>query len=164
MKEKENYIVLAIEHAKGGTLTDLMKKREQDGVPLSEIDCALIMKGILEGLRHIHQNDYVHRDLKPSNIVIDNVNKLETMKVVDFGLAVKVSNAGLDENCGTVVYQAPETMFGDISYGKAVDIWAAGFIMYELICNMHPLYIKGENKQAYKEKLRELKKLDFSKG
>jgi serine/threonine protein kinase len=37
-------------------------------------------------------------------------------------------------------------MMGETAYGKAVDIWAAGFIMYEMISGEHPLYIRGEDK------------------
>jgi serine/threonine protein kinase len=53
-------------------------------------------------------------------------------------------------------------MFGGTSYGKPVDIWAVGFIMYELISGKHPLWSRKEDKLQYKEKLRNLKKLDFS--
>jgi serine/threonine protein kinase len=49
----------------------------------------MIVKGILQGLKHIHGQEYVHRDLKPSNVVIDDLNNLETVKIVDFGLAIK---------------------------------------------------------------------------
>ena len=54
-------------------------------------------------------------------------------------------------------------MFGQTSYGKPVDIWAVGFIMYELIAGVHPLWTRKEDKNEYKEKIRALKKLDFSK-
>jgi serine/threonine protein kinase len=89
MKEFENYIVLAIENARGGTLADLIKKRNNDGKPLEESECAIIIKGILNGLKHISKFEYIHRDLKPSNVVIDDINNLETVKLVDFGLAIK---------------------------------------------------------------------------
>jgi serine/threonine protein kinase len=56
---------------------------------LTDEECALLTKGILLGLRHIHKNDIVHRDLKPSNIVIADNNNLESVKLVDFGLAIK---------------------------------------------------------------------------
>ena len=105
MKEFENYKVLAIDNVKGGTLGDLIKKRNQEGKPLSEEECAKAIKGILQGVKHIHSNDYVHRDLKPSNIVIGDPSDLETVKLVDFGLAIKYqSRQGLDDNCGTLVY------------------------------------------------------------
>jgi serine/threonine protein kinase len=57
------------------------------------------------GLKHIHSFDYVHRDMKPSNVVIDDVTNLDTVKIVDFGLAIKVSlHHGLEDTCGTLVY------------------------------------------------------------
>jgi serine/threonine protein kinase len=118
---------LAIEHAKGGTLADIIKRRcgpinsnnrsssfvGEDGSiqsnTLSDDECALIIRGILLGVKHIHSQDYVHRDLKPTNVVIDDLLNLETVKIVDFGLAIKVqSKNSLDETCGTLVYQAPE--------------------------------------------------------
>ena len=89
MKEYENYKVLAIENGKGGTLQDLMKSRRKEGKPLSDEECSKIVKGIFEGLNHIHKKDYVHRDIKPNNIVIGNVKNLESVKLVDFGLAIK---------------------------------------------------------------------------
>jgi maternal embryonic leucine zipper kinase len=84
-----NYIVLAIENVNGGTIGDLIKKKNREGIRLTEEECAKAMKGILLGLKHIHSFDYVHRDLKPSNVVIEDVNNLETIKLVDFGLAIK---------------------------------------------------------------------------
>ncbi|CDW82180.1 protein kinase domain containing protein [Stylonychia lemnae] len=178
IKEFENYIVLQIENAKGGTIAELIKKRhhpaqsnetidknimKQQQKGLSEDECAKVIRGILLGLKHIHALDFVHRDLKPSNVVIDDINNLESVKLVDFGLAIKFqSRQGLDDACGTLVYQAPEQMFGGTSYGKPVDIWAVGFIMFELISGKHPLWSRKEDKIQYKEKLRNLKKLDFS--
>jgi len=53
-------------------------------------------------------------------------------------------------------------MFGETSYGKAVDVWATGFIMYELIAGHHPLWRRGEDKASYKEKIRNFKNLKYS--
>ena len=89
MKEYENYAIMGIEYAKGGTLQDLMHQKQKKKIKLQDEDFAKIIRGILKGLKHIHHNDYVHRDLKPSNVVISNPSDYETMKIVDFGLAVK---------------------------------------------------------------------------
>ena len=76
---------------------------------LTDEECAKIIKGILMGVKHIHSENFVHRDLKPSNVVIDDLSNLETVKIVDFGLAIKIQlKHDLDETCGTLVYQAPE--------------------------------------------------------
>lgn len=129
---------------------------------LTDEECAKVIKGILLGVKHIHSQDFVHRDLKPSNVVIDNLQDLETVKIVDFGLAIKVSlKHGLEETCGTLVYQAPEQMFGETSYGKPIDLWAVGFIMYELIAGQHPTWTRGEDKPTYREKMKNFKGLTF---
>ena len=57
--------------------------------PVSEDEAAKIIRGLMKGLKHIHNQDYVHRDLKPSNVVIDDPSNFETVKIVDFGLAIK---------------------------------------------------------------------------
>ena len=44
------------------------------------------------------------------------------------------------------MYSAPEQILGDSSYGKPIDLWAVGFIIYELICGQHPVWKKGEDK------------------
>ena len=80
---------MGIEYAKGGTLLDLMFQKQMKKIKLQDKDFAKIIRGILKGMKHIHHNDYVHRDLKPSNVVVSNPNDLETIKIVDFGLAVK---------------------------------------------------------------------------
>ena len=80
---------MGIEFAPGGTLQDIMKERIRMRRHLKDEECAKIIKGILQGLKHCHKNDYVHRDLKPSNVVLSDRNDLESTKIVDFGLAVK---------------------------------------------------------------------------
>ena len=64
-----------------------MKRYRNKHIP--DEDCATIMKSILLGLRHIHRHDFVHRDLKPSNAVFGEHGVYESLKLVDFGLAVK---------------------------------------------------------------------------
>lgn len=64
------------------------------------------MRCIFLGLEHIQlEMDLVHRDLKPSNIVIQKLSDLETVKIVDFGLAVSIkSRVELMSTCGTLIY------------------------------------------------------------
>jgi len=100
---------------------------------------------MLEGLSHVHRNNYVHRDMKPSNVVVADISNLSDIRLVDFGLAVKYTTTqSMEETCGTLVYQAPEQMEGGKRYGKPVDVWAVGFMMYELIAGRHPLWVKGD--------------------
>jgi len=107
------------------------------------------MRSILEGLRQIHSLDLVHRDLKPSNIVIDDLNDISTLRIADFGLCVRLNErVELLSTCGTLIYQAPEQIFGTSRNGCSVDIFAAGFILHELLTGgRHPILLKGEDKQ-----------------
>ena len=52
-------------------------------------------------------------------------------------------------------------MFGEVSYGKAIDLWATGLIMFELITGKHALWEKGQDKPAYKEKMKTYKGLNI---
>jgi calcium/calmodulin-dependent protein kinase I len=91
--------------------------------------------------------DLVHRDLKPSNIVIQKVNDFESVKIVDFGLAVSIkSRVELMSTCGTLIYQAPEQIFTNARQSKSIDMFACGFILYEMLTGKHPLLQKGEDK------------------
>jgi len=85
--------------------------------------------------------DLVHRDLKPSNIVIQNVKDLETIKIVDFGLAVSIqSRVELMSTCGTLIYQAPEQIFTNARQSGSIDIFACGFILFEMLTGgKHPI-------------------------
>ena len=66
-----------------------MKSHIQKRKYIKDEECAKLVKGILLGVKHMHNNDYIHRDLKPSNIVIQDLNDLSSSRLVDFGLAVK---------------------------------------------------------------------------
>mmetsp|Transcript_17581 Transcript_17581/g.41440 ORF Transcript_17581/g.41440 Transcript_17581/m.41440 type:complete len:711 (-) Transcript_17581:347-2479(-) len=80
-----------------------------------------------------HEHDVIHRDIKPENLLI---NPDHSLKLCDFGFARTVSSKAkseLTDYVATRWYRAPELLLGDTNYGKAVDIWAIGCIMGELI-------------------------------
>jgi len=58
------------------------------------------------GLKHIHENDCIHRDIKPSNIVFDDLERLDSCRLIDFGLSVTMSRGvnEINETCGTLIY------------------------------------------------------------
>lgn len=91
-----------------------------------------IMKQILEGLSYLHSNQIVHRDIKCSNIL---VNAEGIVKVADFGLSTQFVGTGLmsgKKTVATLWYRAPELLTG-ADYSEAIDMWAAGCVMGELI-------------------------------
>jgi serine/threonine protein kinase len=106
--EFDNYHILALEVARGGSLFDLLFRKRRDQELLSDLDCSKIIKSILEGVAYLHSKDILHRDLKPGNILFEEPDDLESVKIADFGLSIKLtmSNHSLhvDEKCGTLLY------------------------------------------------------------
>ena len=101
---------------------------------LLEIHYRYIFWQLLCALKYIHSAGVVHRDLKPSNILINSNAKI---KLCDFGLARaiydKESVSELTDYIATRWYRAPEILFGSSCYSYAVDMWAAGCILAELV-------------------------------
>ncbi|KIK64207.1 hypothetical protein GYMLUDRAFT_40496 [Collybiopsis luxurians FD-317 M1] len=100
----------------------------------------------LRALKTIHSAGVVHRDLKPANML---VNANCDLKVCDFGLARSVHPSAstspnskemmMTEYVATRWYRSPENMLSMNSYTKAVDMWAVGCILAELLCG-RPLF------------------------
>ena len=66
------------------------------------------------------------------NILIGDKTDFTSIKIADFGLSAKYtveSNGRLDQNCGTLIYMAPEVN-SDSDYSKYVDMWSCGIMMY----------------------------------
>nr|XP_016444292.1 PREDICTED: cyclin-dependent kinase F-4-like [Nicotiana tabacum]XP_033514720.1 cyclin-dependent kinase F-4-like [Nicotiana tomentosiformis] len=92
---------------------------------------------IFQGLAYIHQRGYFHRDLKPENLL---VSKDTTIKIADFGLVREInSHAPYTDYVSTRWYRAPEVILRSPVYGPAVDMWAMGAIMAELL-TLRPLF------------------------
>jgi serine/threonine-protein kinase len=68
------------------------------------------MRGIMMGVKHVHDYSFVHRDIKPSNIVFNEMDDMDSGRLIDFGLAVRISTSQniKNETCGTLIYQSPE--------------------------------------------------------
>lgn len=82
--------------------------------------------------------------MKPENIIID---KSGYIKLTDFGLSKVTLNGGDKsyEFCGTPEYLAPD-FFNDEGYGKEVDFWALGVLLYEMICGCLPFFNPSKEK------------------
>ncbi|CAG2168053.1 unnamed protein product [Oppiella nova] len=137
--ESNTYVFLVFELCKNGELFDYLTSV----VALSEKKTKAIMKQLFEGLHYIHSNNVVHRDLKPENILLDdNYN----IKISDFGFARLISpKERLYDLCGTPGYLAPELLRASMyensdGYGKEVDLWACGVIMYTLLVGFPPFW------------------------
>jgi mitogen-activated protein kinase 15 len=100
-------------------------------------DChkKFIIYQILKALKFIHSADIIHRDLKPSNIFI---NSNSHVKLGDFGLARTLEHNSkmkgiVTDYVATRWYRAPEMLLAGQRYGKPIDMWSVGCILYELL-------------------------------
>jgi serine/threonine protein kinase len=87
----------------------------------------------------MHDNNIVHRDLKPENLLLTSEKNDFDIKVVDFGFATEVNGNNLVDQYGTPGYIAPEILLGT-PYGKSVDMWSFGVILYILLGGYPPFY------------------------
>jgi serine/threonine protein kinase len=87
----------------------------------------------------LHKRNIIFRDLKPENVLLDCTGHI---KLIDFGLSknnVKFKDKGTKSFCGSVAYVAPE-MLRKTGHGKAIDYYAVGILMYEMLFGMPPFY------------------------
>lgn len=114
-------------------LEDVLKDLEKKAGSFIDLDdIKRYIKEILNGLRHMHELRIVHRDLKPENILI----KKGIVKICDFGSSKFIDESPAYKNTPYVVsryYRAPELIFASNKYNEAIDIWAVGCILFELI-------------------------------
>eukprot|EP00555_Chaetoceros_dichaeta_P003563 CAMPEP_0198251994 /NCGR_PEP_ID=MMETSP1447-20131203/2635_1 /TAXON_ID=420782 /ORGANISM="Chaetoceros dichaeta, Strain CCMP1751" /LENGTH=688 /DNA_ID=CAMNT_0043937135 /DNA_START=14 /DNA_END=2080 /DNA_ORIENTATION=- len=140
-----------LELARGGDLFDKLAKRNS----YTERDARYLAKDILTAISYIHSKDFVHRDLKPENLLLeDDADDAIGVKVADFGFAKNLSDAptpaGLVTRCGTPAYVAPELIRG-IPYGKSVDVWGCGVILFLLLGGKQPF--RGKEQQDIYRKI-----------
>lgn len=107
---------------------------------LSEKKFIQIFYQIADGLNYLHKLNIIHRDLKLENLCVDNNNNI---KIIDFGISEIIYNKEkLNKPYGTLYYASPEIFLGE-EYGKEVDIWSLGVIIYVSIYRELP-FILGE--------------------
>ncbi|XP_042345014.1 calcium/calmodulin-dependent protein kinase type II subunit gamma isoform X3 [Plectropomus leopardus] len=140
---EEGFHYLLFDLVTGGELFEDIVAREY----YSEADASHCIHQILESVHHIHQHDTVHRDLKPENLLLASKCKNAAVKLADFGLAIEVQG---DQQAwfgfaGTPGYLSPEVLRKE-AYGKPVDIWACGVILYILLVGYPPFWDEDQHK------------------
>ena len=130
--EAQGRTFIAMEFVEG---EDLDKRIERGPLKIPEaLDIAL---QIAKGLEAAHEKKIVHRDIKPGNVIVDDKGHVTVM---DFGLALLTESSKLtqlDTTVGTVAYMSPEQAQG-VEVDRRTDIWALGFVLYEMVCGQRP--------------------------
>ncbi|CAD8193648.1 unnamed protein product [Paramecium octaurelia] len=148
-KETKNKLFIIMDLINGVTLSQYQRNQ------LDNETVVCITRQMLEAIQYLHQQDIIHRDIKPENIMIDPENLHVTL--IDFGLSAQLAHidgSGLmSENCGTILYMAPEQIQKK-KYNRSIDIWALGIVVFNLLNKgKHPFFQQMDDISSYSEKI-----------
>ncbi|KAM6938732.1 microtubule-associated serine/threonine-protein kinase 3 isoform 3-T3 [Lycodopsis pacificus] len=147
--ETRRHLCMVMEYVEGGDCANLLKNMG----PLPVEMTRLYFAETVLALEYLHNYGIVHRDLKPDNLLITSMGHI---KLTDFGLS-KIGLMNMTTNlceghmekdtrefvdkqvCGTPEYIAPEVILRQ-GYGKPVDWWAMGVILYEFLVGCVPFF------------------------
>ncbi|XP_037356876.1 microtubule-associated serine/threonine-protein kinase 2 isoform X2 [Talpa occidentalis] len=147
--ETKRHLCMVMEYVEGGDCATLLKNI--GALPVDMV--RLYFAETMLALEYLHNYGIVHRDLKPDNLLITSMGHI---KLTDFGLS-KIGLMSLTTNlyeghiekdarefldkqvCGTPEYIAPEVILRQ-GYGKPVDWWAMGIILYEFLVGCVPFF------------------------
>jgi len=131
--ENEKAVFLVMEFCSGGELFQKIVNMND----YNEMYAAKIMKQIFSIIRDLHKADIVHQDLKPENLLLLSPDSI-SFKLCDFGLAeIADETVELYGKVGSMTYMAPEVV-AESGHHKPVDMYAAGVILYILLCGYPP--------------------------
>ena len=131
VQETETTFDLVMDYAKDGTLFEYVVKNK--GLPEKLAFKYFIQ--IVNAIKFLHDNDIIHRDIKPENILLFENN---VIKLCDFGWSIKcVDHLPGGSFTGTTEYMAPE-LIDNMDYGKEIDLWMLGILLYELMHGFSP--------------------------
>ena len=146
--QTRNKLFMVSEFCSGGELFFHLKKRHR----FSEEMVRFYSAEIASAIAHLHKHNVVYRDLKPENVLMDAKGHV---KITDFGLSRDnvVDAHGATTFCGTPEYLSPEMILhrrSRVGYGKAVDWWSLGTLMYEMLTGWPPFYDRNIRKMCEK--------------
>ncbi|KAK7401752.1 hypothetical protein VNO78_13477 [Psophocarpus tetragonolobus] len=133
-KDTHFYMILT-EYLQKGSLRVYLNKLKSKPICLEKVISFSL--DIARGMEYVHAKGIIHRDLKPENVLVDEDSHL---KIADFGISCKVSKC--DSLRGTYRWMAPEMIKGK-RYGRKVDVYSFGLILWELVDGKLPFQDMG---------------------
>uniref|UniRef100_A0A8C1LJE7 Calcium/calmodulin-dependent serine protein kinase a n=2 Tax=Cyprinus carpio TaxID=7962 RepID=A0A8C1LJE7_CYPCA len=137
----DGMLYMVFEFMDGADLCFEIVKRADAGFVYSEAVASHYMRQILEALRYCHDNNIIHRDVKPHCVLLASKENSAPVKLGGFGVAIQLGESGLvaGGRVGTPHFMAPEVVKRD-PYGKPVDVWGCGVILFILLSGCLPFY------------------------
>jgi len=129
--DTKNSLHCILEYCSGGSLQRKLAGRPH-ATGLPEREAGAIAAQVGAALMHMHTHGIAHRDIKPENILFVNATHTE-VKLCDFGFAVACGTRRVKTVCGSPQYMAPELSRREPYHAWAVDMWAFGCVIYELL-------------------------------
>ncbi|XP_060105176.1 serine/threonine-protein kinase Chk2 [Heteronotia binoei] len=143
------YIVLEL--MEGGELFDKVLRPAR----LSEATCKFYFYQMLLAVQYLHEHGIIHRDLKLENVLLSSPEENCLIKITDFGQSKIIGETSLMQTlCGTPNYLAPEvlTSAGTAGYGRAVDCWSLGVILFMCLSG-YPPFSDQNAQQSLREQI-----------
>lgn len=142
--QTQDKLYMVTDYCRGGELFFHLKKFKT----FSEDMVRFFAAELVSALEHLHSMDIVYRDMKPENVLLDADGHIH---ITDFGLSKDevASEKGATTFCGTPEYLAPEMLISRKTregYGKAVDWWSLGTLIFEMLTGWPPFYDRNIRK------------------
>ncbi|KAL4854177.1 putative myosin light chain kinase [Chlorella vulgaris] len=148
VQDQKAYLVMEL--SRGGEMLDAVNDKGH----YSEDEARTAFLRVLQGVQYLHSSGVVHRDLKLENLLLARPGDISSVKIADFGGAVKGSPAVLNDiqtMCGSPQYVAPEVLLGRHGssalgsqapqpYGPGCDVWSCGVVLYMLLSGCPPFW------------------------
>ena len=134
--QSESKLFIVMQYVNGGEIFFHLQK----DLKFTELRAKFYAAEIVSAFAFLHSKGIVYRDLKPENILLDAEGHIV---LVDFGLAKNLVNLACTSTfCGTPEYLAPEVILNK-KYGKPIDWWCLGSVLYEMLTGLPPFYSKS---------------------
>jgi len=137
--QTKDLLCFVMEYVNGGELFFHLSREKV----FSEERAKYYIGEIVLAMTYLHERHIIYRDLKLENLLLDRKGHI---KITDFGLCKEEIAFGTTTTtfCGTPEYLAPEVL-EDNDYGRAVDWWGVGVVMYEMVCGHLPFYNRNHD-------------------